>query len=167
MNRLQRHHIAMNFSWLEDGKVAGCRSPRTDEDLQFLASVGIAALVRLASEAETGISPREVEAHGIQDCYEPVDDMCAPSQAQIERIVKYIRARVIEGKRVAVSCAAGYGRTATVLACYLVARGDSAEKAIRTLVRVRPYWSETMKLTTQEDAVFEFHLRLKTGEARL
>jgi hypothetical protein len=51
---------AMNFSWVEDGLLAGCRAPRTTKDLKYLASQGIRLLVRLASQAETGISKQEV-----------------------------------------------------------------------------------------------------------
>ncbi len=28
--------VAMNFSWLEQGRIAGCRGPRSDSDLAFL-----------------------------------------------------------------------------------------------------------------------------------
>src|SRR5262245_52788689 len=98
----------MNFSWVEQGRIAGCRGPRTDNDLAFLATFGLGALVRLAHENETGISAADVEAHGLEDCYDPVPDWNPPSQAQIDRIIAFIRRVIANGKSVAVSCGAGY-----------------------------------------------------------
>jgi hypothetical protein len=66
--------VSLNFSWIEEGLVAGCRGPRTDVDLAWLADFGIRALVRLASEEETGLRVSDVEHQGIRDCYEPVTD---------------------------------------------------------------------------------------------
>jgi atypical dual specificity phosphatase len=78
--------IAMNFGWLEHGKVAACRGPRSQKDLEFLASEGIKALVRLALEDETGLTSQDVQATGIKDCYEPVQDFTAPAEIQIDRV---------------------------------------------------------------------------------
>ena len=128
------YSVAMNFSWLEQGRIAGCRGPRSDNDLAFLASVGIQTLVRLAHEEETGIYTADVEANGIEDCYEPVSDWTAPSQHQIDRIISFVHNAIEKGRPVAVSCGAGCGRTGTVLACYLVSTGYSAEEAIQQLL---------------------------------
>jgi protein-tyrosine phosphatase len=40
-----------------------------------------------------------------------------------------------EKKPIAVSCGAGYGRTATVLACVLIASGSGFEDALQELAR--------------------------------
>jgi atypical dual specificity phosphatase len=152
---------AMNFSWVEDGLLAGCRGPRTMKDLRYLASQGIRLLVRLASQAETGISKREVERGKIADCYEPMDDFTAPPQEQIDRIVTAMRTAIELGKPVAVSCMAGYGRSATLLACYLVSRGHSDSEAIRHLIFKRPCSAELLRVPGQKEAVSEFYRRFK------
>ncbi len=157
------YSVAMNFGWLEQDRIAGCRGPRSDNDLAFLASKRIKALVRLAHEEETGIFTADVDANGIEDCYEPVPDRTAPSQDQIDRIMSFVRNAIEKGRPIAVSCGAGCGRTGTVLACYLVSAGHSAEDAIQKLLAVRPCSREILVVPGQREAVLEFERRLKQG----
>lgn len=160
MNAGFDYSVAMNFGWLE-GRIAGCRGPRSNSDLAFLASIGIQALVRLAHEEETGIFAANVESNGIEDCYEPVTDWTAPSQHQIDRIIGFVRNAIEKGWPVAVSCGAGCGRTGTILACYLVSAGLSAENAIKQLIAVRPCSREILNVPGQKKAVLEFEQRFK------
>ena len=154
------YSVAMNFSWLDEGRIAGCRGPRSENDLAFLTSVGIQALVRLAHEHETGIFSDDIESKGMEDCYEPVPDWTAPSQHQIDRIISFVHNAIQRGRPVAVSCDAGYGRTGTVLACYLISTGHSAEHAIQQLLDVRPCSREILMVPEQKEAVLEFARRL-------
>jgi atypical dual specificity phosphatase len=151
--------IKMNFGWVENGLISGCRGPRSAEDLAFLASKGIKALVRLEYEEETGISKHDVMNHGIEDCYEPVKDYTKPSPEQINRVIRFIRKALDQHKPVAVSCGAGYGRTATILACYLVTCGLTADQAIKTLIQIRPVSEEILHIPGQREAVVEFAQR--------
>src|SRR5688572_8324389 len=93
---LEKYSVAMNFSWLEGARLAGCRGPRSDADLSFLSAVGVRALVRLASDEETGICRDDVDRHGIQDCYEPVTDFTPPGQDQIDRVVRFVTRSLAE-----------------------------------------------------------------------
>jgi atypical dual specificity phosphatase len=161
MSELDTRAMALNFSWLEEGLVAGCRGPRTDEDLALLGSLGVEALVRLAAEAETGLTSADVERNAIRDCYEPVPDRTAPSQTQVDRVIRFVNDAVANGEGVAVSCGAGYGRTGTILGCYLVSQGLSAEAAIEKLISIRPCSREILRVPGQKDAVFEFHRRVQ------
>ena len=155
----------MNFSWIEQDRIAGCRGPRSDSDLAFLASCSIGALVRLAHEDETGVSTADVEAHGLEDCYEPVPDWNPPTQTQIDGIIAFIRSALARGKSIAVSCGAGYGRTGTILACYFVACGRPAEDAIQHLLSVRPCSQEILTVPGQKAAVLEFGRRIRLSNA--
>lgn len=156
----------MNFSWVESGTVAGCRGPRTDEDLKFLVSVGVSALVRLAHKDETGIDVFDVLSHGIEDFYEPLEDYTPPSQEQIDRVVRFVKDAVMNGKAIAISCGAGYGRTGTILACYLVSKGLSAEDAIQRLIKVRSCSDEIFRVPGQKEAVYTFYHRLQEAMRR-
>jgi len=64
---------------------------------------------------------------------------------------------------VVVHCAAGQGRTGTVLACALVHRGLSAEEAIRTVRRLRPPSIDT---DSQEAFVRAFMHAHRNGGSR-
>ena len=71
-----------------------------------------------------------------------------------------MREAVNAGQAVAVHCGAGLGRTGTLVACYLVAGGLSAEEAIAKVRRLRPGSIETLE---QEAAVRTFEESLTRG----
>ncbi|MEM0314348.1 MAG: hypothetical protein QXQ41_07370 [Candidatus Bathyarchaeia archaeon] len=73
----------------------------------------------------------------MQDLHEPVLDFHAPSQEQIDRIVKTVRGFLREGKAVAISCGAGIGRAGTVLTCILIALGYTFEDAVEKIKETR------------------------------
>lgn len=159
MTMSPEHSLALNFSWLEERRIAGCRGPRTDDHLRALASAGVQALVRLAFDHETSMSSQHVTSAGLDDFYEPVTDGTAPSQGQIDRVIGFMTSAVDMGKPVAVSCLAGCGRTGTLLACHLVSAGRSADDAIRYLIQARPCSREILSVPGQRDAIVEFHRR--------
>jgi atypical dual specificity phosphatase len=153
--------LPLEFSWIDQDRVAGCRGPRSDSDLAFLVSKGIRALVRLAYEEETGMTKENVRGHAIEDWYEPIVDFTAPSQEQIDRVLKFMRYALQQGKPVAVSCNAGHGRTGTMLACYLVSLGQTADQALAQLLSIRPSSKELLKVRPQKEAIDEFAIRLR------
>ena len=61
--------------------------------------------------------------------------------------------------------AAGYGRTGTVLGCYLVSEGLEVETAIETLIGVRPCSREVLTVPDQIKAIVRFHERRKDSKA--
>ncbi len=75
-------------------------------------------------------------------------------------MVDFINKSISEGKPVGVSCGAGLGRTGTVLACYLVSLGHSAEVAIGMVRTKRPGSIET---ETQEEAIKEYAAKITNG----
>jgi atypical dual specificity phosphatase len=147
--------------------LAACRGPRCGSDLGFLVTAGIRALVRLAYDEETGISGSDVREYGIEDCYEPVKDFTAPAQKQIDRLIKFIASASTQRQPVAISCGAGYGRTGTILACYLVYGGQVPDNAIQEVIQRRPGSNEILRVPGQKDAVLEFHRRLRNGDVSL
>jgi atypical dual specificity phosphatase len=67
--------------------------------------------------------------------------------------VEFVDHQRAQGKAVAVHCHAGYGRTGTMLSCYLVTQGYPAGDAIAFVRRKRPGSVETDE---QERFVAEF-----------
>ena len=93
---------------------------------------------------------------GLMGVHIPVPDMTAPSQRQLELGVETIARAKRSGMGVAVHCAAGKGRTGTILAGYFVAAGMTADRAIEHVRDLRPGSIETPE---QEDAVRLYALR--------
>jgi membrane-associated phospholipid phosphatase/predicted protein tyrosine phosphatase len=69
-----------------------------------------------------------------------VMDLTAPTPAQLDEAVAFIRTRVDAGQTVYVHCKAGYSRTAAVAGAYLLATGVArdADNAIAYLESARP-----------------------------
>jgi len=148
----------LNFSWLIEGEVAGHRGPASQEELEYLKSHGVAALVRLVEKHLARVTPEQVMQVGLDDLHLPVDDFHAPAIEQIELALNFIRDSVAEGKAVGVSCGAGYGRTGTILACYLVSEGWAADEAINQVRSKRP---GSIEIGEQEKAIRKFEVHCK------
>ncbi len=130
----------LNFGWVIPGSLAGAQGPTRARDLVFL----------------------KLQTIGAIDMYEPVPDFSPPNADQIDRMVSFISDQIETWERpVVVTCYAGIGRTGTVLACYLVYSGYSAEQAISLVRELRPHSIQTRE---QEDAVFQYRDRLKERE---
>lgn len=146
------------FSWIEKPSLAAMARPSGPEDLAWLRAQGIEVLVSLTEDR-----PRRdwTEDSGLLVFHEPLEDMEAPSQEQLDRVVSAIKRALDQKMGVAVHCGAGLGRTGVVVAAYLVTRGMTAANAIARVRRLRPGSIETDE---QAAAVEEFARRL--GDTR-
>ncbi len=142
--------MPVGFSWVDRPHLAGLAQPDGPDDLAWLRRHGIDILVSLT---ETPPDRRRVNDAGLMGVHIPVPDMTAPSQRQLDLCVETIARAKKSGMGVAVHCAAGKGRTGTMLAGYFVAAGMSAERAIEYVRELRPGSIETPE---QEDAVRQY-----------
>ncbi len=128
------------FSWIDKPLLAALARPSAPEDFAWLREQGVEVLVSLTEDR-----PRRdwADEAGLLVFHEPLEDMEAPSQEQLDRIVSAMRRAMDLNKGVAVHCGAGLGRTGVVLAAYLVARGATAQNAIARIRRLRPGSIET------------------------
>ena len=122
----------MNFGWVIPNVLAGCRGPLLAEELEYLKDKGVKAIIRMERRTISG------EGAGLVDLAEFVPDFQPPTSAQMDRIIEFIDGQTQQGSPVAVSCRAGVGRTGTVLACYLIHRGSTAEEALQKVRQLRP-----------------------------
>jgi len=146
-----------NFSWVIPGRLAGMAAP-DPEDAERLVRAGITAVVSL-----TRRPPFREPPEGIEVLHLPVTDMTPPTQAQLRRAVEFLDGAIRSGGRAVVHCVAGCGRTGTVLAAYLVARGLEPEEAIHRVRAARPGSVETAE---QEHAVHRFAEALRRAGGR-
>src|SRR5947199_7744721 len=114
--------VPHGFSWIEKPLLAALSRPSEAEDFVWLRRQGVELILSLTEERPY----RDwVESAGLLVFHEPVEDMEAPEQEQLDRCVSAILRANEKNMGVAVHCEAGLGRTGTVLAAYFVAKGMS------------------------------------------
>ncbi|MCX8037650.1 MAG: dual specificity protein phosphatase family protein [Candidatus Sumerlaeia bacterium] len=148
-----------NFRFILKGKLAGMGHPgyrdTLPQTLDELRKHGIGAIVSLDEE---GIMDDIVASHGFAYRHYPIDDFCAPTMEQALDFVKFVDEQTARGHGVVAHCWAGIGRTGTMLACYLIHRGDSAQTALKKIRRIGGIESREQEKFLEE---FEQYCRTK------
>ncbi len=144
-----------NYSFIIPDLLAGMACPGVyaplEEDLDQLKRDGISSIITLT---EYSLPSAIIHDAGFFYLHLPIADFTPPTLEQINNFTGYVAAMHRQHKGVAVHCAAGMGRTGTMLACYLVYVGQTAENAINLIRRIRPGSIET---TAQEEVVYQFY----------
>lgn len=112
-------------------------APTYKRDYEFLLAQGIGAVVDIRNEREDDLAL--YAKHRINHIKLRVPDIAAPSSEIIERGVNFMRENVEDGRKVYVHCAKGRGRSATLVAGYLMKyEGMSFDEAREFMVTHRP-----------------------------
>ena len=139
-----------SFNWVKSGLLSFGEKPgRTralEEDLRFLKKAKIGAILSLVEEEPQLENYKE---SGFLTLHVPVEDFNAPTMEQIENCVRFIN----EHPPIYVHCYAGYGRSGTIAAAWLIRQGMSAHEAIRVIRRLRP---GAIEVDVQFDALLEY-----------
>ena len=141
--------------WVLPGVIAGMSMPflhperrmhgggglhEFDDELAVLAVAGIGAVVSLLN------IPTDAKLYsdaGFEFVCLPIADGQPPSLDQVKELVRFVDSCRSTGKAVAVHCEAGCGRTGTMLCAYLIAKGETPERAIESVRAVEPSAVET------------------------
>jgi atypical dual specificity phosphatase len=144
--------MMQGFYWLIEGRLAGCPRPGSrrsgrsdappeeaqaalDEDLAWLRGRGIGAVLSLT---ETPLDRSMLARHRLDALHLPVDDLHAPSPAQLHYALAFIDRQQALGHAVAVHCLMGQGRTGTVLAAHRIRAGSTPDAALAELRALSP-----------------------------
>ncbi len=96
---------------------------------------GISAVVNLRQELDDrrlGVTPDRY-------LYLPTPDDYPPSLEQLYRAVAFINQEIASGGKVYVHCGAGVGRAVITATAYLINTGMSADQALATIRKTRPF----------------------------
>jgi protein-tyrosine phosphatase len=105
-----------------DGHVWRGAAPSSPAGYQALAAAGVTTVVDLRAEPGSAAEDAPITALGLDVVHLPMPDGQTPSQAQLDTFL----AVVADAKgTVFVHCAAGVGRTGSMVAAYLVATGQA------------------------------------------
>lgn len=139
-----------NFSWLINNKLAGSGMPTSSTELQWVIRQGIKSVITMTENPLP-----ESWVQDIKYLHVPTEDFSAPDMEKIDHTVDFIQERIKNGEPTMVHCAAGVGRTGTILACYLIKYHNfSVKDAIDKVRKERP---GSIQSESQEIAIGLYH----------
>jgi len=146
-----------NFSWVIPQKLAGSGLPSSFDQLTWLASNGVKSLITVREIPLPKIWFEKINSQygELENYFLKTDDYNAPTIDEIQEVVEYIEDKIHANKPVLVHCAAGKGRTGTVLAAYFIKNeGLTPVEAVKKLRGMRP---GSIQSERQEMAINTFY----------
>ena len=139
-----------NFSWLISNKLAASGMPTSLDELQWIRKQGVKSIITMTEHPLP-----ESWIKNVRYLHVPTEDLSAPDMDKINETVDFIQERIKNDEPIMVHCAAGIGRTGTILACYLIKYHNlSAKNAIEKIRKERP---GSIQSESQEIAVSLYH----------
>ncbi|MCY3023090.1 MAG: dual specificity protein phosphatase family protein [Planctomycetota bacterium] len=147
------------WDWVDDSVLLGAAPLR--RHVAELKQAGIGAVVNTCREWRGPVEA--YRAAGIEELYLPITDFTAPRLNEVRAAVRFIEQQIAAGRKVYVHCKAGRGRSATIVLCYLIAKGFSPEKGQALLLEKRPHVNRGL---AQREVVRQFAAEYRDSETR-
>ncbi len=129
---------------------AGSGMPTSLSEIDWIQKQGVKSIITMTEN-----SLPESWVKNITYLHVPTEDFSAPDMEQIDEAIEFIQKRLENNEPVMVHCAAGIGRTGTILACYLIKYQKlSAKDAIQKVRKERP---GSIQSESQEIAISLYH----------
>lgn len=126
-------HISKLWNVLPN-KLYGMPAPE-EKDLKNLSDKGVKSIVCLL---EDNGNIEAYNTNGFESLWLPVADNEAPTFEQVKKLVKFIDEQNKNNNPVAIHCQGGKGRTGTLIASYLISKGDTFEEAMNKIDEKQP-----------------------------
>ncbi len=146
-----------NFSWVVPGNLAGSGLPSSYDHLLWLIQNNVKTIVTVREIPLPDPWFKKIDSLNLilDSFFLKTDDYNAPTIDELYDVVGYIDDQIKENKPVVVHCAAGKGRTGTVLAAYLIKKdGLNAKDAIK---KIRSLRSGSIQSEIQENTINSFY----------
>jgi atypical dual specificity phosphatase len=153
-----------NFSWVINNGLAGSGLPLSFDQFQWLVKNGIRTIVTvreiplplhwLSDQDITNAHFEDKNFEKVNYLHLRVEDYHSPTVQDIDSTVKFIENEIVAKRPVLVHCAAGKGRTGTILGAYLLKKENlSAKDAITRIRNLRP---GSIQTDSQEKSLYEY-----------
>ena len=139
-----------NFSWLINNKLAGSGMPTSSGELEWIMKQGIKSIITMTEDPLPASWVQNVKYLHV-----PTEDLSAPDMEKIDHAIDFIQERIKNNEPIMVHCAAGVGRTGTILACYLMKYHNLSVK--EAIDRVRNERPGSIQSESQEIAIGLYH----------
>lgn len=136
-------------------------APTERRDLEVLRTLGITAVLDVRAERDAATT--FFEEHGIVARRYRVPDTVVPGPEVLTDAVAWMEARIAEGRVILVHCAKGRGRSATVLAAYLMKTDGMSFEEVQALLRSR---RPLVKLQARHEQVLTAWIATQAGDAQ-
>jgi protein-tyrosine phosphatase len=113
-----------------------------DDEIEGWRKQGIDVVVSLLTPSENEELDLKDEARlssakGIRIVSLPIEDRGVPSTAKVEQLVALLGPEIQQGKRIAIHCRQGVGRSSLISAALLISSGEELEHALEAIAKAR------------------------------
>ena len=158
-----------NFSWVINDELAGSGLPLSWNQFKWLLNQGIDTIVtvREIPLPLQWLSDKSTEIYSVAGknfkkvkyLHLRVDDYKSPTVEEIDATISFIENELGAKRHVLVHCAAGKGRTGTILGAYLLKKENlKAKDAITMIRRIRP---GSIQTNSQEKSLYDYEKYLQ------